>query len=86
MIAECCGSVLERLLASGSRGLESISLRRIPSLAPLARTLVRIILKDDFSLRSFTIDGLDDLEWEVGEEGLAGKCKDTLKLVLRKNE
>lgn len=53
-----------------------------PALSFHARTLVRTIWKDNFYIQDFTFHEMEDVEWEDGEEGLQGRCEDTLELAL----
>lgn len=85
LTAECCGPALERLLSLGSRGFRTLHLNYNPSLLPHARTLLRVIWKDNFYIQKFFFDNIGDLEWEDGEEGLPGRCGDTLQLALDRN-
>lgn len=86
MTAECCGPALERVLSLGSKGLRSLSLSLNPDLAAYGRTLVRRISRNNFYVQRFDIDGLDDLEWEDGEDGSTGRCSDTLTSALKRNK
>lgn len=86
MTAECCSSVLERVLSLRSRGLRSLFVDSNPFLSSHALPLIRIISNDNFLLQYFEICGSYSLEWEHGEEGLKGKCWDTLWSALKTNQ
>lgn len=58
MSTECCGSVLEKVLALGSSGLRSLCFSGNPSLISHGRTLSRIISNHNFTIEQCYIDGL----------------------------
>lgn len=84
--AECCGPALERVLSLGSKGPQNVSLLCNSNLSPHARTLIRTISRDNFYIQWSAISGLDTLRWKNGEDGLTGRCADTLDLALEGNK
>lgn len=86
MTAECCGPALERVLSLGSNGLQNLFLYENLGLFSFNRTFTRTILYHNFYIQTLRVDGLHRLKWEEGEEGLKGKCWDTLESAMKRNK
>lgn len=85
MTAECCGPVLENLLALGSRGLGSLNLETNSFLKSHGRTLARIILNDNFTIKECSIDGLCDYDSDDEEVFYDNENSQLLKSALERN-
>lgn len=68
MAAECCGPVLEEVLALKSRGLESLALVKNPSLIPLGSTFAQIIWNENLNIQAYCLVDLNEGELDEEED------------------
>lgn len=89
MTVECCGPILEKVLALGSKGLRSIDLYENRSLSSDGKTLAQIIEAENFCVQTCRIDGLcvHSLDApDIGDEFYETENSQMLKAALERNE